>query len=1768
MKRTSPRSLTFVVLAIAIAMLNPPLVLLWPSNSDTPQKEANQDKPGKKDPPQDKSRQLTHDSKAKEAITTNDNPLGAQSFALLVGISYYKNLPQKAQLQFADEDAKALREFLVSPKGGFNPDNVTLLVNEQATYQEISRALEQLQNRAGPRDLAFVFFAGHGLVNRSNQAFLLTHDSQPEQLFPTSLEMDRFNSVLKNMRARSTVIITDACHSGAIGDLINQSDSPEMVKSVSAKSFADPSGRIDQSSFILSAASPMQSSWEMKSLRHGLFTHHLLGGLNGKADRNADNLVTSKELYDYVATHVQRDSEQEGRSQVPEFNPQYDPSIPMAYLDEAGYKLYQEWFDSVPFITRYTALYEDALKENRLTKPERASAWDYYDYLKRDLRVPLERVKQMEGELLAKLNTSAMSVIAQAPTDPGLWQEASSWLEKANQLSPDKLLRPKQTFCSAMAAYYSGENGRAERECDAAINMLEESNLKDPILYFRIGQFYKKTERWEKARRSFKAAIVEDPKVDWIGEYAEVLIQINDLAEAEAQLRQAQSLNPSYTYGLRLLAEVLLRSDREEKFAEAVAIAEQARLIKPDDIEIEDVYGWALVKAGRPSRAVAPLRKVAQARFSENRKRDLSLLRLSRAYAESGDLDRSISALREAEQRGSRDAGIFDELSRRLEERGDLKGATEAAEKAVALVQTNAQETAKRLHRLAEHFERSGNLSQAALKYKDAARLYADIRVNTSLNNHANVLSYRAGRPQDAGPLPKRPVLGRRRVLNTGELLIVPGGREALERLTGVRIEASDEGDALATIFQACLRDSTMRARLIYFYDKYPDLAKKIESKGLRQNERFELSAAGKPLSEVAAQALAFFGIKEKNGRREINRKEFELKKEILEAIGGDPQRLEQGEATVIVLKNNDFSVTLGMQQWVRRIKDGMGAQPSELLLRFLRDQQAMQLYVGLSMLPEEGAEWVVVNATSRENADDLPGAIYFAAPYLRFTQEGSLYIPGQRQGELNWQRLVGVSTLQEALRVLFKREHQRALYLFAALSASGEIGDLIAGSPLFNHFYKSMKDSQIHADREPFDLIDFLTLFQTEGGKPRLSNVIESWSGAGRAETDPLAVILSKLDKVPAGKQVPVAKQMAALNQIESLRPDWVSDRERIELITKQISSGREAMLELALDLNMDWKQLESYIGQIARLESISTLASRSSATRAFQAAFELLRVAARRGLGQARVEEVANRLLELDPGAEGYAFDLASILKGFLGLEASSGGQQAEERLIALVSGDTKFAMLKRNAQAARGSKNVSDGITLYQFDGSKSNQERITRALQSLNHTRFRAVINAINMLKVLETSSSDATAIQQLKAVLGEFVEPEAPPAPKKGKAKQQVVREPTLKEVADQLAAPITPGLIADLRHRIAPFVGEALLGALYASLLNPLPDQSAAYADLARRHDVDAAPWGSARFDEPAKTVRGNASRLSQALGEIHARSADFGDRPSALSLLFTTTVLNSYEMIDQRLVTNRAQEYVARSLDLGEDVLGLYLLGEQTARSTVNQLDEILSLRRADMIRGWLDQGESNKAISSLSLSELYYIGQRYFKLRIESDNLSNLINEPGALGALARVFDKAQTSAQTRDIPEQLKREIRQFGTITLTRTNLMRLELAELEPYEQAIAVEDNRRLAERMQDFKLALARACYRQGHPASLALSPLLARSVVQQKLIHLGKLTGRMPPEQDWQGFLSVIQTYDEASFTAFVQSLTESSYTRPVPETRWDDAEENAAPAGTRLN
>ena len=219
-----------------------------------------------------------------------------RSYALIVGIATYKNLPEKAQLKFSNRDAEDIYTTLISTDGGnFPAQNVHKLINQDATLENLRKELEAwLPSVTGPDDRVMIYFAGHGFIS-GGTAFLAPYDVDPAKISATALPMEELGKTVgTRIQGKWKVLITDACHSGAI--------TPENDTAKVNQSLLD----LNTSTFSITASRDREQSFESPQWGggHGIFTYYVIKGLEGEADASGDGIVTADELADYVRTNV------------------------------------------------------------------------------------------------------------------------------------------------------------------------------------------------------------------------------------------------------------------------------------------------------------------------------------------------------------------------------------------------------------------------------------------------------------------------------------------------------------------------------------------------------------------------------------------------------------------------------------------------------------------------------------------------------------------------------------------------------------------------------------------------------------------------------------------------------------------------------------------------------------------------------------------------------------------------------------------------------------------------------------------------------------------------------------------------------------------------------------------------------------------------------------------------------------------------------------------------------------------------------------------------------------------------------------------------------------------------------------------------------------------------------------------------------------------------------------------------------------------------
>ncbi len=144
----------------------------------------------------------------------NDSPLASKTkyYALLIGVNEYIN-PEINDLDNPISDAQKLKDVLLK-NYTFEEENVLFLKNP--TQADLISSLDQLTNKITSEDNLLIFFAGHGYWdNKGKVGYWFPADATRNSTlnwFRNSTLRDFIGSI----ESRHTLLIADACFSGAI----------------------------------------------------------------------------------------------------------------------------------------------------------------------------------------------------------------------------------------------------------------------------------------------------------------------------------------------------------------------------------------------------------------------------------------------------------------------------------------------------------------------------------------------------------------------------------------------------------------------------------------------------------------------------------------------------------------------------------------------------------------------------------------------------------------------------------------------------------------------------------------------------------------------------------------------------------------------------------------------------------------------------------------------------------------------------------------------------------------------------------------------------------------------------------------------------------------------------------------------------------------------------------------------------------------------------------------------------------------------------------------------------------------------------------------------------------------------------------------------------------------------------------------------------------------------------------------------------------------
>jgi tetratricopeptide (TPR) repeat protein len=552
---------------------------------------------------------------ASQASVAASAGLGGKTYALLVGISKYQK--PELSLQFAHEDANLFDELLESPLGGGLPaDQILLLKNEDATTAAVRNGFQDfLKRRAGKNDTVIILIAGHGTVEipGSKNAFILTYDSDPQDLTSTALPMAEVRSLFEDQLSKvgRVILFVDVCKAGTIGTIQNTTVNADVER------LGDAQGDM----FGLLASRPREVSLEGPQFGggHGAFSYYVVKGLDGAADANKDGVVDADELIKYVSTEVPANT---SNKQHPREFGTYDNSLKLSDLSKRGVPLaeFPIIYDSRsgqplllaamqqngqlqnPQTAADLARFNAALQAGTILPGEPGSAFDSLQALQPALTP--ERYIEVQNQLRVALENRAQEVLLrylagdQSPQAEDEFRQGARYMQAARTLTQESLfLEGRQDFFDGRALLF-------EKNYSGAAAQLEQSVRIDPGAaygYNALGISYLEQGQYDKAIPAFHDAAHRAQHWSYpLHNAALAYKEMGDYSDAIRAYQQAMRLTPQYYYLPYNLGLVYQQMNRKK---DAETSYRKAMMLAPTSGEPYNALGTLMASEGKNQNA-------------------------------------------------------------------------------------------------------------------------------------------------------------------------------------------------------------------------------------------------------------------------------------------------------------------------------------------------------------------------------------------------------------------------------------------------------------------------------------------------------------------------------------------------------------------------------------------------------------------------------------------------------------------------------------------------------------------------------------------------------------------------------------------------------------------------------------------------------------------------------------------------------------------------------------------------------------------------------------------------------------------------------------------------------------------------------------------------------------------------------------------------------------------------------------------------------------
>jgi len=215
--------------------------------------------------------------------------------ALVTAVEKYSH-KDISTVDFAEADAKGFAAAIALH--GYQAHELT--PSAKATKTSIESHLRREFKRLRVDDEFIFYYAGHGF-SMNGHNYITAHDTDPNDLEGTSVRLQWIFDLIDKSECERVLLFLDSCESGITKLAKRRGLYSTMSDAELDEFFRDAEYRV-----CFSACKTSESSFSSATLKHGIWTYHLVEALEGNAPEALEekSRLTARSLQDYLSREV------------------------------------------------------------------------------------------------------------------------------------------------------------------------------------------------------------------------------------------------------------------------------------------------------------------------------------------------------------------------------------------------------------------------------------------------------------------------------------------------------------------------------------------------------------------------------------------------------------------------------------------------------------------------------------------------------------------------------------------------------------------------------------------------------------------------------------------------------------------------------------------------------------------------------------------------------------------------------------------------------------------------------------------------------------------------------------------------------------------------------------------------------------------------------------------------------------------------------------------------------------------------------------------------------------------------------------------------------------------------------------------------------------------------------------------------------------------------------------------------------------------------